>query len=127
MSDAVLQDARVLILEDDYYQAMDLQDALEEAGAKVIGPFADAADAAQALSERLPDCALVDLNLGAGLSFELPHELQRRSVPFAFITGYDDAVIPHDFSGNPRAQKPIVTATAARIVQDLISPAAPRR
>jgi DNA-binding NtrC family response regulator len=116
-----LKNAHVLVLEDDYYQAMDLQDALERAGATVVGPFADTSDAAQALEEHTPDCALVDLNLGQGLSFELPQELQRRSVPFAFITGYDDAVIPDRFLHHLRAQKPIVTASAMKIVQDLLS------
>src|SRR3712207_7479657 len=39
-----LRGMRVLVLEDDYYLAMELQGALERAGAKVVGPFGDEAD-----------------------------------------------------------------------------------
>lgn len=100
----LLDQARVLILEDDYYLATDLQDALKAAGATVIGPFPDTADAARAITDDHPDCALVNLNLGRGISLELPRELARRTIPFAFVTGYNHAAIPEDFSGMARVE-----------------------
>ena len=111
-----LRDKRVLILEDDYYLATDLQAAIERAGAIVIGPFGDVAEAEQALIKVQPDCAFVDVNLGQGPTFVIPRALVRRDVPFAFVTGYDEGTIPAEFSDAMRFQKPVV---AERVVQGL--------
>ena len=89
-----LEGVSVLILEDDYYLATDLQDTLEDAGARVLGPFACVATATDALAADRPDCALLDLNLGNGISLDLPRLLARQAIPFAFVTGYDRAAIP---------------------------------
>jgi DNA-binding NtrC family response regulator len=121
MKKPMLQNARVLVLEDDYYLATDLQAALEAAGANVIGPFANTADAAAALASDRPDCALVDLNLGRGINFELPQQLARRSVPFAFVTGYDRAAIPEEFASTIRVEKPIALQKVAQVTETLLS------
>ena len=120
MDESMLRSARILVLEDDYYLATDLQVALERQGARVIGPFADVADAAQALAADPPDCALVDLNLGRGISFELPHELARRSIPFAFVTGYDRSSIPDEFAATVRVEKPVAAQKVAQIAERLL-------
>lgn len=117
-----LAGAKVLVLEDDYYLAIDLQEALEKAGATVIGPCPDVPDALSLIGEERPDCALLDVNLGRGPSFDLPRELARQGVPFAFITGYDREVIPEEFNGADRLEKPVtcekVTAVAGRMLAE---------
>lgn len=116
-----LAKARVLLLEDDYYLATDLQNALEEAGARVVGPFADAHGAAEALAADPPDCALIDLNLGQGMNFDVPRELARRAIPFAFVTGYDRAAIPEEFVATVRVEKPLAAQQAANIAGQLLT------
>lgn len=118
-----LTNKRVLVLEDDYYLASDLQVAIERAGATVIGPFGDAAEAEQALTEDQPDCAFIDVNLGQGPTFDVPRALAQRDVPFAFVTGYDQGTIPEEFSDVARFEKPVA---AERIVQGLARMLAPR-
>ncbi len=120
MGNSTLHRTRVLIVEDDYYLAMDLKSALENAGAEVVGPFADAAGATAALALDLPDCALVDLNLGHGLSLDIPRELVRRAIPFAFVTGYDRAAIPDEFAATVRVEKPVAAQLAATVVEGLL-------
>ena len=102
-----LQGKRILIVEDDYYLATDEKALLEGAGASVVGPVSrrfkesDLADAGPL------DGAVVDINLGKGPTFELARVLSERGVPFVFVTGYDEAVIPENFSAVPRLEKPI--------------------
>jgi len=115
-----LRDMRVLVLEDDYYLATDLQDALEAAGATVIGPFGSADEAEQALAEGAPDCAFIDVNLGDGPSFEMPRALAGRGVPFAFVTGYDAGAIPDEFAGVARFEKPIEPKRAVETMARLL-------
>lgn len=106
-SDAPLAGISVLIVEDDYYLASDEKAALESAGAQVIGPCRDANEAAGFAASKRVDCAVVDVNLGEGPSFAFARTLQQRGVPFVFVTGYDQAVIPPELAPAPRLEKPI--------------------
>lgn len=120
----ILAGARVLVLEDDYYLASDLQDAIEKAGATVIGPCPDVRDALRLIAQDRPDCAILDVNLGQGPSFDLPRELSRQGVPFAFVTGYDAGVFPREFAGAERIEKPVssrkIASVAARLIQKAV-------
>jgi DNA-binding NarL/FixJ family response regulator len=87
----------------------------------VVGPFADAAGAAEALAADSPDCALVDLNLGQGMCFDVPRELARRAIPFAFVTGYDRTAIPDEFAATARVEKPVAARQAAKIAEQLLA------
>lgn len=107
-----LAGACVLVVEDDYFLASDLQDAFETAGATVLGPCPDEASARALLAETRPDCAFVDVNLGHGPSFVVPRMLQGMAVPFAFVTGYDGHIIPEEFAGIQRCEKPVAARLA---------------
>jgi len=122
MPDAIasLRGASVLVLEDDYYQATDLQVALESAGARVLGPFGDEAEASHALSQTTPDCAFIDVNLGTGPTFAVPAALTEGDVPFAFITGYDAETIPRQFADVPRFEKPVSARRALDLAERLL-------
>ena len=98
---------RILVVEDDYYLATDTARALQGVGAEVIGPCPTEAAAREALKNDAPAAALVDINLGTGPSFTLATLLRERGVPFVFITGYDEGVIPPDFADVERLQKPV--------------------
>lgn len=97
----------VLVLEDDYYLADDTQRALEAAGARVAGPFADVAESLSLLAEGRVDCGVLDINLGAGPSFATARALRRRHVPFVFLSGYGREILPEDFDDVELLEKPV--------------------
>ena len=105
-----LQGRAVLVVEDEYYQAHEAKQALEDAGATVVGPFSDAAAAVSQTGAVLPDCALLDVNLGRGPNFAPARALMARGVPLIFLTGYDPQVIPEDLVGARFLQKPVSEA-----------------
>lgn len=98
---------RVLILEDSYYLASDFSRALKTAGADVIGPCPNEGAALAAIVRDPPSCGILDINLGSGPTFDVARELAARNVPFLFVTGHDDGVIPREFTDAPRVQKPV--------------------
>lgn len=112
MTDRTLSGHRIVILEDDYYQAQDCRQLLEAAGAKVIAITATVPDLSALLAEGRIDAVLIDINLGHGLSFDFARELKARGIPFVFLTGYDAAMLPDDLAGSGYLTKP---ADAARI------------
>jgi DNA-binding response OmpR family regulator len=112
MTDRTLSGHRIVILEDDYYQAQDCRQLLEAAGAKVIAISATIPDLPALLEEGRIDAVLIDINLGHGLSFDFARELKAKGIPFVFLTGYDAAMLPDDLAGSGYLTKP---ADAARI------------
>jgi DNA-binding response OmpR family regulator len=104
---APLCDQRILVVEDEYYLATDTADALQRAGAKVLGPFSSEQSALDQIRSEAPTIALLDINLGSGPSFDVARILKQRGVPLVFITGYNQEIIPAEFESAPRLQKPV--------------------
>lgn len=102
-----LSGQRILVLEDSYYLASDLAHALRAAEATVMGPFPSEETALAALAAETPACAILDINLGAGPSFVVAEALAASGVPFLFVSGHGDAVIPPAFAGVERFWKPV--------------------
>ena len=111
---------RVMVVEDLYYLAMDVKAALAEAGAHVVGPFPNGKAASKKLTEGAPDCAILDVNLGEGASYELARTLRSEGVPFLFFTGYDPGAIPVEFADVRRLEKPVETARLLEAVSDCL-------
>ncbi|HKU90794.1 MAG TPA: response regulator [Steroidobacteraceae bacterium] len=112
---------RVLVVEDEYYIASDTARALQGAGALILGPFASEDAARNQVEGQQVDAALVDINLGRGPSFELADLLLQRGVPFVFVTGYDQEVIPEKFAKIERLQKPVQIRQMVDAVARLLS------
>jgi len=108
MSDRTLADCRILVVEDEFLLADDLQDELERAGAIVLGPIPDLGRTLALLAgEAQLDGAVLDINLGGETSYPAADELLRRKVPFLFATGYDRLAIPERYQHIVQCQKPI--------------------
>jgi CheY-like chemotaxis protein len=97
----------VLLVEDDFCQARDAQQALQHAGAKVVGPFADSESALLSIAVRDPSCAIVDIRLSDGGAFGVAAALVAKGVPTMFLTGPDLSAIPKELAGVPVLQKPV--------------------
>jgi DNA-binding response OmpR family regulator len=102
-----LNGCRVLIVEDEYFLASDLEAALKFHGASVVGPIGDVDDALIEAAGDHFDVAIVDINLHGEMDFPIADELMRQRIPFVFCTGYDTTVVPQRFAGVPLLQKPV--------------------
>lgn len=102
-----VQGRRVLVVEDDYVLAKDLQHELEDAGAEVLGPVPSVADALALLAtDARPGAAVPDVNLGGEWVFPMAEALRERGVPFLFATGYDRWSLPATYAEVPHCEKP---------------------
>jgi DNA-binding response OmpR family regulator len=119
--EADLSGHRVLVVEDDYYLATDATRALRGAGAEVMGPCSTEEEARAELLARRPSAALLDINLGPGPSFKLAKTLKDSGIPFVFLTGYDQEVIPSEFDDVERLAKPVelrrIVSAIAKLLQ----------
>ena len=95
----------VLIVEDEFLIAADLQQLLEDHGWRVIGPVATVQGALRLLEDELPSVALLDVNLGKELVTPVAEFLKARNVPFAVVSAYDK---PEKLGGEVLAGAPNV-------------------
>jgi CheY-like chemotaxis protein len=99
--------ADVLIVEDDPIIAIDFEDRLLGFGAKSVRTVASVARALDAITDRVPDFALLDVELVHEKSFAIAERLVALKIPFVFVTGYGaETRIPPEFADVPRLQKP---------------------
>jgi DNA-binding response OmpR family regulator len=99
---------RVLLVEDNYLLASALQEAMEQMGAEVLGPYAHVAPALVGLDAAAQvDAGLLDINLGNEQSFPIADALAQRGVPTVLLTGYDTAALPAPYRELPCLQKPV--------------------
>src|SRR5215212_8822543 len=66
----------VLVVEDEFLIAMDLELLLRRHGWRVLGPAATVAEALRLLADERPDVALLDLNLRGELATPVAEELR---------------------------------------------------
>jgi DNA-binding NtrC family response regulator len=109
----------ILVVEDDYYQAVDTKEAFERAGATIAGPFSNAAAALGAVERIPPDCAVIDINLGDGPRFDLARDLKKRGIPTVFVSGYQATVLPSDLRDLAFLVKPVEAASLVKAVSDV--------
>ena len=111
-----LHNLRILVVEDNLLTADSIQDLLETNGCEVIGPAATVARALDLIARTALDGAVLDINLGGELSFPVAAALIERDVPFLFLTGYDDLIVPPQYRGMRRLEKPSDMRQLAEIV-----------
>jgi CheY-like chemotaxis protein len=98
---------RVLVLEDEYFVATDIADALRRSGATVLGPFSDSRVALARLDgDAAVDIAILDIDLHGNADFGVADALLERGIPFVFASGYGRRSIPERYAAVPLWEKP---------------------
>lgn len=110
---------KVLIVEDEGFIALMIEDILQDLGCEIIASVARLKEACTIASSVELDLAVLDINLGAERSFPVAKILQERRVPFVFSTGYGTAGLPAELSGSPVLSKPF----SAKALQEILSSA----
>lgn len=111
---------RVLLVEDNFIIALDLASLVREAGVEPVGPVASVAEALAELDRGGIDAAILDINLGEESALGLADELERRTIPYAFATGYSaDDVLPPERARLPVLAKPYSAAEVMAVLDTL--------
>lgn len=85
-----LSGRHVLIVEDEGLLALDMEFALIDAGANVLGPVIEVQEGLTLLSKPdvVVDAAILDLDLRGVAAYPIADVLRERGVPFLFHTGH---------------------------------------
>ncbi len=119
---AALLDLRVLVLEDVYVVAADMQFALQDIGFTHVDICSTSASAEDVLDQSTVGLAILDINLGGQTtSFDFARRLKLAGIPFVFVTGYKGCDrMPADLHDNPVLIKPVGQDALATAVRALL-------
>ena len=118
---ASLADATILVVEDDALVGLEVTLALQDFGCTVLGPLASVDRTLAALEVERPDAALLDVVLADGHSAPVAAVLTAGGVPFAFLTGYEDADLGIALSTLPMLAKPFGSDALEGVVLQLLA------
>jgi CheY-like chemotaxis protein len=118
------QKSRILIVEDEPFIALTLEDMLEELGFSLAGTVSQVGEAIDLIGREPVDCALLDVNLGSDKIDPVADLLASRGCPFIFTTGYGRSGIPNAHAGRPVLQKPFRMDDLATILRQNLTPKA---
>lgn len=109
---------KVLVVEDDYFVALNTTDLLRQAGADIVGPCPSADLALGLIQSEGPTHAVLDVNLGNGPDFAIAHHLQSQEIPFIFYTACRPPAMPEALEKvcllcKPASPRELVNALAA--------------
>ena len=111
---------RILIVEDEFLVALQLEDDLKTLGGETVGTYGDLKSATDAARREEFDVAVLDINLNGRLVYPLADELAARGVPFIFVSGYSMANLPERFRAAPRIAKPYSVAALVSEVRSAV-------
>jgi len=101
-----LKDRRVLVVEDEVIISFLIQDLLEELGCAAVWQASNVQGALDILKDRVPDLAVLDVNVNGELVYPVAEQLDKVRVPYIFTTGYGRAGLPEKWMNKPVLQKP---------------------
>jgi DNA-binding response OmpR family regulator len=99
-------DPRVLIVEDEWLIAAEVERELNEAGFATVGPVPSIERALAAIERGSIDAAILDIRLQSEDSYPVANALTARRIPFLFMTGYSAEELSAPYCGHACLTKP---------------------
>ena len=111
----------ILIVEDEPFIALTLEDMLDELGFAHAGTVGQVSDALELIGRASVDCALLDVDLGSEKIDPVADLLAERGCPFIFTTGYGRSGIPSGHAERPVLPKPFRMDDLATILKTTLN------
>jgi DNA-binding response OmpR family regulator len=116
----MLTGRRILVVEDEVLTALDLVEAIEEAGGTVVGPARSIVEAVRAIDSGAIDAAILDRTLLDGKATPVAVRLIDMSIPFIFYSGSDPTRLKQEFPEIATFEKPTNPSHLIDALSDLI-------
>lgn len=101
-----MRQAVIFLVEDETLIRMMLVEMLEELGHRVVAEASSIEDAEASAETATFDLAILDINVRGRNIEPIAEIIERRGLPFIFMTGYATSALPSAFADKPYLQKP---------------------
>jgi len=112
---------RVLIVEDDPYITLALEDTLTDFGMVIAGAARNLTDALRLAQSASFDLALLDVNIGRDQIDPVADIIHARGIPFVFTTGCGRAGLPEAYVARAIIEKPFYVDEILQTLRDEIT------
>src|SRR5262249_2698269 len=117
-----LDGVRVLVIEDEYFVAILIEEILESAGCIVMGPIPRLPEALDAVDHADYAVAGLDVNWAGERMNPVADALSEGKVPFLFVTGYGANALPSESAQRPHICKPFRMAELLGALSSVVNP-----
>jgi DNA-binding NtrC family response regulator len=116
----VTRPASILLVEDEALIRMALAAMIEQLGHRVVLEAGTIADAGLYAATGVFDLAILDINIGGYGIDPVADVIERRGLPFFFVTGYGTAHLPSLFRRRPVVEKPVSLDRLKAVIDQLL-------
>jgi CRP-like cAMP-binding protein len=114
---------RILIAEDNYLMATEVEDFVRGCGYAVAGAAPSVEKGLALIARDAVDGAVLDIDLAGTPSFPMCRALAAKGLPFLFLSAYSaNTVVPDEFSKALQLTKPLAIADLKSALQTLVGP-----
>jgi CheY-like chemotaxis protein len=117
---AIPSGLRILVVEDQMMLAMMLVDLLKAYDCTPM-MAARVEKALELVATTAFDVALLDVNVAGEAVYPVAQELDRRRIPFVFVTGYTDQGLDADYRNRPALTKPFSSAALGQALAEALA------
>ena len=115
-----LHGRHVLVVEDEYFLANEIEDELDQEGAVVFGPFASMEEVQDSVLD-MTEAAILNVRVRDGDVYPLAVRLRERGIPFVFATANDPHTEPREWQNSPWLTKPYVQGRITTLLANALS------
>jgi CheY-like chemotaxis protein len=121
-TDGGLAGLHILVVEDEFLVALELEQLLGGRGCQVVGPAASVRRALALLGVEKVDAAVLDVNVDGARITPVAEALKAREIPFVLATGYGASTFPEPaLCKAPRVTKPVIEAELLRVLRAAVT------
>lgn len=115
-----MPEASIFLVEDEPLVRMMLASMVEELGHRVVAQAGTIKEAGAFAMTGVFDLAILDINIdGLGID-PVAHVIERRGLPFLFVTGYGASWLPSLFRRRPVLEKPVSIEKLKSTIDELL-------
>jgi len=116
----VLGKASIFLVEDEALIRMMLAEMVEELGHRIVAEAGNVRDA-RALAETIFfDIAILDINIAGSSIAPVAEIIDRRGLPFLFVSGYGSGGRPEAFRSRPALRKPVLLSKLGETISAIL-------
>ena len=118
-----LKNLRILVVEDEFLVALEIERMMADLGCRVVGPVSDLDGALALAREGALDGGILDVNVGGQKIDPVAEALNARGIPFILSTGYTSSGISPELRSRPRLSKPFDDGQLAELMRQVFGSA----
>jgi DNA-binding response OmpR family regulator len=120
-----LNGLRLLVVEDQFFVAMEVNDLISSLGAEVVGPYGRLNQALDAVQRQAVDGGVLDVKLDSEKSYPVADILMDSGRPILFVTGGDTEGMPEKYRVLPCLIKPFDPARFQKMAGEVFRRSSP--